>query len=67
MCVFCASLPAVLSIGVATRADQRRQQQHAEQAGEPVSPPLLPAGPITALTLAGIVAAAVISHTQQGV
>ena len=64
MCVFCASLPAVFSIGLATRANQRRQQEQAKQRGEPISPPPLPAGPATALTMAGIVTAALIVHTQ---
>lgn len=65
MCLLCASLPAVFSIGIATRANQRREQAQAEQQGQPVSLPLIPAGPATALTMVGIVAAAVLVHTQQ--
>jgi hypothetical protein len=64
MCMFCAAVPAVLSVGVAVRAEQRAKHKAAEARGEQPAKPLLPATPAAAAALAGVVVAAVIYHTQ---
>ena len=64
MCVFCAAVPTVATLGLAARAEQKRKAQEAVARGEPPPRPIAPAGKATAAALAAIVVAAVVYHTQ---
>ncbi len=68
MCMFCASLPAVMAVGVATQAQTNEKNRAARDRGE--TPPPVKVQPIkVALVVAGgVVAAAVAYHaaTQGG-
>ncbi len=64
MCVFCASIPAVMALGVSAKTKQNQAQKKAEAVGEPRPRPVLPAGPTTALAVAALVTASVVVHTH---
>jgi hypothetical protein len=64
--MFCASIPAALAIGANVHASQGRAMKTALENGEPAAKPKLPAGPATAVLVAGLLAASVLYHTQQG-
>ena len=67
MCVFCAAVPAALSVGTAVRGQQRDKRKAAQAHGEEWRPPLLPAGRLTGVAVAALVVAAVLYHTHQPV
>jgi membrane protein required for beta-lactamase induction len=64
MCMFCAAVPTVATLGLAARAEQQRKVKEATARGEPPPRPLMSAGKATAATLVAIVAMSVIYHTQ---
>ncbi len=64
MCMFCAAVPAALSVGTAVDGQQREKRKAAEARGELLRPPLLPARKLTGLAVAALVVAAVIYHTH---
>lgn len=64
MCMFCAAVPTVASLGLAARAEQQRKIKEAVARGEPPPRLILPAGKATAAALAAIVAMSVVYHTQ---
>jgi hypothetical protein len=66
MCLFCAAIPAALAIGARAKARQDMTKVEAQAQQEPAPRPALPAVPATAVVVAGLVAASVIYHTQQG-
>jgi len=66
MCLFCAAVPTVLSLGFAARHEQRKQQTQAATRGLAPVIPSVPIGQLTAAALAVVVAAAVAYHTHLG-
>jgi len=64
MCMFCAAIPAALALGVNAQARQRQQKSQAEEKGEQPPRPGLPAGPATAVVVAGLVISSIIYHSQ---
>lgn len=66
MCMFCAAVPTVATLGLAVRGEQRRKIQEAAARGEPLPRPIVPAGKATAVALAAIIVASVVYHTQIG-
>jgi len=64
MCMFCAAVPTVATLGLAARAEQQRKRKEAVARGEPPPRPLVPAGKATAAALAAIAVVAVVYHTQ---
>jgi hypothetical protein len=62
--MFCAAIPATLAVGAHAKARQRQRFQQAEAPGEERRRPAVPAGPVTAAAVAGLVLASVIYHTQ---
>ncbi len=67
MCVFCAAVPAALSVGVAVQGQQREKQRAAQARGETQRAPLVPVGRLTGAAVAALVVAAVLYHTHQPV
>ena len=65
MCVFCAAVPAVMSVGTAVQGRQREQRKATEARGETPRLPSLPVGTGTTLATTGLAVAAVIYHTHQ--
>jgi hypothetical protein len=64
MCVFCAAVPATLSMGVAVDGQEREKRKVAEAHGETPRRPALPVRKVTSLVVAGLVVAAVINHAH---
>lgn len=64
MCMFCAAIPATLAAGAATRQKQNLAKQKDEEDGKPVTKSVLPAGPVTAVIVAGLAVASVVYHTH---
>jgi hypothetical protein len=64
--MFCASIPATLALGAAAHQKQHLSQQRSEDEGKTPSKPVLPAGPATAVIVAGLAIASVVYHTQLG-
>ena len=64
MCMFCAAVPTVATLGLAARAEQQRKVKEATARGEPPPRPVVSAGKATAAALVTIVAVAAIYHTQ---
>jgi hypothetical protein len=64
MCMFCAAIPATLAVGAANRQKQYLAKQKEEEDGKPVTKPVIPAGPATAVIVAGLAVASVIYHTH---
>lgn len=64
MCMFCAAVPTVATLGLAARAEQQRKIKEAVARGESPPRPIVPAGKATAAALVAIVAVSVIYHTQ---
>lgn len=62
MCLFCASIPVTLAVGVNL---QRRRLEEQRQSGEAENqPPTLPVSPLTAVAVAGLVLSSVIYHSS---
>ena len=62
MCVFCTAIPTAVIVGVAQNTKQKAEKDAALLEGlEP--PKRLPAGPLTAVVVAGLMTASVIYHT----
>jgi len=66
MCMFCSTIPAVLALGVSGKVHQDRKRKEQIEKGLPIKKATIPAGAATGIAIAGLVAAAVIVHTQQG-
>jgi hypothetical protein len=66
MCMFCAAIPVTLAVGAATRQKQNRVKQINADEGKIPSKPVVPAGPVTAAIVTGLVVASVVYHTQIG-
>jgi hypothetical protein len=66
MCMFCAAVPTVLSLGLAARHEQRKQQAQAATRGLAPVTPSVPIGQLTTAALAVTVVAAVVYHTHLG-
>jgi hypothetical protein len=66
MCIFCASVPTVLSVGLIARHQQRERQEQAASSGLTPATPSLPIGKLTAAAMALVVVAAAVYHTQVG-
>ncbi len=64
MCMFCAAVPTVASLGLAAWAEQQRKSKEAVARGEPPPRPIVPAGKATAVVLASIVVMSIVYHTQ---
>jgi hypothetical protein len=64
MCVFCASAPAVMAVGVGMQAKQRKECKAAEARGEKLPKPKVAAGPATVLVLIAVFAASAIFHSN---
>ncbi len=62
MCVFCASVPAVLALGTAAHAKQRQAGREAVARGEAPKKPRLPALKLTGVVVAGILVGSVVYH-----
>ena len=61
MCMFCASVPAIIGIGVAARANQRENTPPETKTDAQF---VIPAGRATAAAIVAVLAAAVVVHTQ---
>ena len=62
MCVFCTAIPTAAIVGIAQTAKQKAEKDAALLEGlEP--PKRLPAGPLTAVVVAGLMVGSVIYHT----
>jgi hypothetical protein len=66
MCIFCATAPTVLSVGLAARHQQRERQEKAASAGLTPASPSLPIGKLTAAAMTLVVVAAAVYHTHVG-
>ena len=66
MCVFCTAIPTSIVLGVAQNTKQKAEKDAALLEG--LEPPKhrIPAGPATAIVVAGLLTASVIYHTTQG-
>jgi hypothetical protein len=64
MCMFCAAIPAAVAVGAAANVRQNNEKQQAEISGLPAEKPKIPAGPATALVVAGLVVGSVIYHSK---
>lgn len=68
MCMFCASLPAVMAVGVAAQAQTNEKQRAARDRGETPAPVKVQPIKVALVVAGGVVAAAVAYHaaTQGG-
>jgi hypothetical protein len=64
--MFCAAIPVSVAVGARINQKQRQERQAAEQQSKPIPHTKLPAGPMTALAVAGLVTASVIYHSTLG-
>ncbi|PKO23287.1 MAG: hypothetical protein CVU38_04885 [Chloroflexi bacterium HGW-Chloroflexi-1] len=64
MCMFCAAVPTVATLGLAARAEQQRKVKEATARGEPCPRTVVSAGKATAAALVAIVAVAAVYHTH---
>jgi len=65
--MFCAAIPATLAVGAAAHQKQHLSQQKNEEEGKTPPKPVLPAGKVTVVIVAGLAIASVVYHTQLGV
>jgi hypothetical protein len=66
MCMFCAAVPTVLSLGFAARHEQRKKQAEAAERGQSPVSPAVPISQLTTVAAAVAVVAAVVYHTHLG-
>jgi hypothetical protein len=66
MCVFCASIPAVMALGVSAKAKQNQEQNRAEIRGEPRPRSIIPVGKATMVVVTGLVISSIVYHTHVG-
>ncbi len=66
MCVFCAALPMTIAVSAAAKAKEKDDIKSAEEAGEAPPERPLTANQVMALMFAGLVVAAVITHSLPG-
>lgn len=68
MCMFCASLPAVMAVGVAAQAQTNEKQRAARDRGETPAPAKVQPIKVALVVAGGVMAAAVAYHaaTQGG-
>ena len=64
MCMFCAAIPATVAVGAAANVRQKNEKQQAEMSGETAEKSKIPAGPVTAIVVAGLVVGSVIYHSS---
>jgi hypothetical protein len=64
MCMFCAAIPAVVAVGAAANTRQNNEKQQAEINGDEAEKVKTPAGPVTAIVVAGLVVGSVIYHSS---
>jgi hypothetical protein len=62
--MFCAAIPAAVAVGAAAHVRQNNEKQQAEMNGETAEKAKIPAGPVTAVVVAGLVVGSVIYHSQ---
>jgi hypothetical protein len=62
MCIFCAAIPMVASVGTAVTVQQRDKRREAKAHGEIVHAKL-PHGKITMVVVGGLVVSAAVYHT----
>ncbi len=67
MCMFCAAVPAALSVGAALQGQQRQKRKAADARGEVYRAPMLPPSKLTGAAVSVLVVAAVVYHTHQPV
>lgn len=66
MCAFCTALPMTIAISAAAKAKERQDIKRAEETGEAPPERPLTANQVMALMFAGLVVAAVITHSLPG-
>ncbi len=64
MCVFCAAVPVVVSLGAKEQSRQARESREADEQGKPAPAKRLPAGRVTVAAVGVLVTASVIYHTH---
>jgi hypothetical protein len=64
MCVFCATIPAVMALGVSARSRQNQKMREAEIREAPSYKPVIPAAPVTAAAVVVLVIGSAIVHTR---
>lgn len=62
MCVFCTAIPTAAVVGIAQTTKQKAEKDAALLEGLE-APKHIPAGPVTAVVVAGLLTASIIYHT----
>jgi hypothetical protein len=65
MCVICAAVPAVATLGTAADGEQRKRQKEAHARGEKTTPRQYPIRVLTALAMLVLFLVSAFFHTQQ--
>jgi hypothetical protein len=65
MCVICAAVPAVATLGTATDGEQRKRQKELEARGEKIARRQYPIRTLTALAMLVLFLASAFYHTHQ--
>ncbi len=64
MCVFCAAVPVVASLGAREQSRQAREAREAAEQGKPAPAKRLPAGWVTIVAVGVLITGSVIYHTH---
>jgi len=64
MCIFCAGVPMVASVGALAHSKQREQIRKAEEQGRPAPRLVIPAGRATVGVMGALMICSLIYHTQ---
>ena len=65
MCVICAAVPAVATLGTAADGEQRKRQKELEAHGEPAARRQYPIRTLTALAMLALFLVSAFYHTHQ--
>ena len=65
MCVICAAVPAVATLGTAADGEQRKRQKELEARGEPTARRQYPIRTLTAFAMLVLFLASAFYHTHQ--
>ncbi len=65
MCVFCAAIPVAAAVGAKTRVKQQQEARSAENQPAGKRKLVIPAGPATAVVIAGLAIGSITVHTHQ--
>ncbi len=65
MCVICAAVPAVATMGTAADGEQRKRQKESHARGEPITRRQYPIRALTALAMLVLFLVSAFYHTQQ--